>query len=99
MHVLHCFEMFGICALLGHYAASSGNLLLTFWDILSVPSSGSLRMGPIACPETSVRNYRYSLCNDPEERSSQLLRGGSLKSPFEILLKKQVQSTTVLLKM
>jgi hypothetical protein len=37
-------------------------------------------MGPIGCPETLVRNYRYSLCNDPEERSSQLLRGVSLKS-------------------
>ena len=37
-------------------------------------------MGPIGCPETSVRNYHYSLCNDPEERSSNLLRGGSLKS-------------------
>ena len=37
-------------------------------------------MGPIGCPETSVRNYHYSPCNDPEERSSQLLRGGSLKS-------------------
>ena len=37
-------------------------------------------MGPIGCPETSVRNYHYSLCNDPEERSSLLLRGGSLKS-------------------
>jgi hypothetical protein len=38
------------------------------------------KMGPIGCPETSVRNYHYSLRNDPEERSSQLLRGGSLKS-------------------
>jgi hypothetical protein len=27
-----------------------------------------------------VRNYHYSLRNDPEERCSQLLRGGSLKS-------------------
>jgi hypothetical protein len=27
-------------------------------------------MGPIGCPETSVRNYRYSLRNNPEERSS-----------------------------
>jgi hypothetical protein len=27
--------------------------------------------GPIGCPETSVRNYRYSLRNNPEERSSQ----------------------------
>ena len=28
-------------------------------------------MGPIGCPETSVRNYHYSLRNDPEEHSSQ----------------------------
>ena len=35
-------------------------------------------MGPIRCPETSVRNYHYSLRNNPEERSSHLLRRGSL---------------------
>jgi hypothetical protein len=34
---------------------------------------------PIGCTETSIRNYHYSLCNNPEERSFQLLRGGSLK--------------------
>jgi len=28
------------CALLGYYAASSGNFILTFWDNLPVPSSG-----------------------------------------------------------
>ena len=33
--------------------------------------------------ETSVRNYHYSLRNNPEERSFQLLHGGSLK-PREI---------------
>ena len=37
-------------------------------------------MGPIRCPETSVRNYHYSLRNNSEERSSRILRGGSLKS-------------------
>jgi len=26
-------------------------------------------MGPIGCPETSVRNYHYLLRNNPEERS------------------------------
>jgi len=31
------------------------------------------------CPETSVRNYYYSLRKNPEERSAHLLRGGSLK--------------------
>jgi hypothetical protein len=32
-------------------------------------------MGPTGCLETSVRNHRYSLCNNPEERSSHVLRG------------------------
>jgi len=31
-------------------------------------------------PETSVRNYHHSLRNNPEERSSHILRGWSLKS-------------------
>jgi len=39
-----------------------------------------LKMGPTGYPEKSVRNYHYSLCNNPEERSSQLLGGGSLTS-------------------
>jgi hypothetical protein len=38
-------------------------------------------MEPIGCPETSVRNYHYSLRNDPGERCFHLLCGGSLKSP------------------
>jgi hypothetical protein len=33
----------------------------------------TLRMGPIGCPETSVRNYHYLLRNDPEERSSRVI--------------------------
>jgi hypothetical protein len=36
-------------------------------------------MGRIVCPETSVTNYHHSLRNNPEERISQLLCGGSLK--------------------
>ena len=32
--------------------------------------SWTRRMGRIGCPETSVRNYHYSLRNDPDERSS-----------------------------
>jgi hypothetical protein len=76
------------CVLLGYYAASSGNFLPMFRDKLLVPSSdvSTLRMGPIGCPETSVRNYHYSLRNNPEERSSQLLRGGSLKSRIYFIL-------------
>jgi len=43
----------------------SGNFLTTFRDQYL---------------ETSVRNYHNSLRNTPEERSSRLLRGGSLQS-------------------
>ena len=78
------------CALLDYYAASGCNFLLTFRDKLSVPSSGSknlglltLRMEPIGCPETPVTNYHYLRYN-PERCSSQLLRGGSLKSRLQV---------------
>jgi len=37
-------------------------------------------MGPTGCPDASVRNYHHSPRNNPEERSSDRLRGGSLKS-------------------
>jgi len=69
------------------FSESSGNFLTMFQDNLSVPSSrvdlqgfDPLKMGLIGCPETSVRNYHYSLCNNPEERSSHILCDGSLKS-------------------
>ena len=39
-----------------------------------------LKMAPISCPETSVINNHYTLHNNPKERSSHLLLGGSLKS-------------------
>jgi hypothetical protein len=57
-------------------------ILTTFWDNLSPPSSAIKKPkdGPICCFETSVRIYYYSLSNDPEECSSNLLRGGSLIS-------------------
>jgi len=58
------------CALLGYYAASSGDSLPTFRDKLSVLSSTiCLKMGPIGCPKTSVMSY--SLRNNPEKCSSQ----------------------------
>jgi hypothetical protein len=70
------------CALLGYYAASSDNLLPTFRDNLSVPSSflkmGPInfpvtsKLGPIGFPAKSIRNYHYSLRNNPEEGHSQL---------------------------
>ena len=37
-------------------------------------------MGPIGCPERTVGHYHNSLRNNPEGRTSQLLRGGSLTS-------------------
>ena len=40
----------------------------------------TLKIGPIGCPKMSVRNYHYSLCNNPEECSSHLLHSQSLKS-------------------
>jgi len=62
-------EVDEICALVGYYAASSGNFLPTFWDNLLVPSSWvKLKMRPIGCPETSIRVYLYTLHNIPEER-------------------------------
>jgi hypothetical protein len=36
-----------------------------------------MNMRPTGCPETSVRNYYYSLRNNPEERSSVLNAGTS----------------------
>jgi len=73
-------EVYENCALLGYYAASSGNFLPTFWDNVLVPSLGAktpkesnswtLKMGLIGCPETSVRNYNNPLRNNPEERTS-----------------------------
>jgi len=43
-------------------------------------------MGLIVSPETSVRNYQYSLRNNPEESSSHPLCGGSLKSRSRLLV-------------
>ena len=76
------------CHFLCYFATSSGNFLPTFRDKPSVPSKKerrlfvflTLEMGAIGCTETSVMNYYCLLLNNPEERSSDLLRGRSLKS-------------------
>jgi len=60
-----------------HVASSVGNLKF-LEDNLLIPSSGV--KNPKRSPETSVKNYHYSLRNNPDESSSHLLRGGSLKS-------------------
>ena len=77
------------CAFLGYYAAYSGNSLPTIRDNLSVPSSRvknrsqnpwPLNMGPISCPETSVRNCHYTrtLRNITEQRICYLHTAGVL---------------------
>ena len=55
-------------AFLSYCAACSGNTLPTIRD-------RPLKMGPIGCPETSVRNCHYTLRNSPEERSYLLQKG------------------------
>jgi hypothetical protein len=56
-----------ICALLGYYAPSNGNPLPTFRN--NVP----LKIGPIRCPETTVKDYHSTLRNTPAERRSPIL--------------------------
>jgi hypothetical protein len=66
------------CALLGHYAASSGNLLLTFRDNLSGPilrvqeSKKNSENGTDMLSRKVVKSYHYFLRNDTEQCSSQL---------------------------
>jgi len=63
------------CPLLGYYAAYGGNPCLKFQDNLSVLSS---RNRDFLTLEDG--NYNCTLRNNPEQRRSHLLRGGSLKS-------------------
>jgi hypothetical protein len=50
------------------------------WAIFCLLGPWPLKKGPIGCPETSVRSDHSWLRNNPEDRTTQLLRGGSLKS-------------------
>ena len=70
-----CHEVCEISVLLGCYPPNGGVSLLIFRDILSVPSSGVKLIGPVGCPETSVRNYHHTLCNIPKEHRSQVKSG------------------------
>jgi len=71
---IHCVisgfrrEVDEYCALLRYYARSSGNFLPMFRGNLPVQSWNldPWNMGPIGCPETSVRNCHYSVRNKPE---------------------------------
>ena len=67
------------CTLLGHYTASSGHSFPTFRDNLSAHKGlSTLQDGTEGCPETSAMNCHYNLRNNPEQRSSHLLRGGNI---------------------
>jgi len=63
-----------ICALLDCYAVCSGNSVPTFRDNISVPYSrvSILEDGTNRFPQTLVRNYHYTLRNNPAEGRSQL---------------------------
>ena len=60
------------CALVGYYAASSGDFLLKLRDQLFGPNcrSQELEMELIICLETSVRSYCCALRNNLKEHSS-----------------------------
>lgn len=47
-----------------------------------------LKMGPVGCPETSVRNYHATLCKIPKECRSDLHHGGCLVSCVLYILSK-----------
>ena len=53
------------------------------WEITQcvfVISCRTLRQGPIAFRDKSIRDYIHTLCNFTKEHTSHLLRGGILKS-------------------
>jgi len=59
---------------------SSGILRSTFRTGVSGQPTGPIFKGQEIQEETSLKNYHYMLCNNPEERRSHILRGGSLES-------------------
>jgi hypothetical protein len=76
---------FEICTLMGYYKTFNGITLKTFRDSLLVPfsavkNSWFLKMGPIGCPKTPVRNYQHMLHDIPQECKSHILHDRSLKS-------------------
>jgi hypothetical protein len=58
-------------------------MVIVYWRFGKTCRSGLVapcKMGPIRCPETSVKDYHSTLRNIPEERRSHQHRVGSLKS-------------------
>ena len=82
------------------WLSKSENYLATFRDnfssfyfkaqVVYLP----LKMGRIACPETSVKNCHYTLSNIPEEGRSVVLSGGKQNSftKCNLLLYRQMLS-------
>jgi len=58
------------------YRPPSSGVQEAFWVLFYRP----LKMGPIGCPETSLRNYHHMLRNIPEERIYHLLNDRGMKS-------------------
>jgi hypothetical protein len=46
--------------------------------------SWALKLEPISCPETSVRNYHYSMRNSPEDCSAKSCYV-AVKSPYRLI--------------
>jgi len=49
----------------------------------------------MGCPETSVRNYYFSLRDNQEEPSSHLLRGGKVTQDTQLLVKSNCRTQLV----
>jgi hypothetical protein len=54
-----------------------------------------LKMGPIGCPETSLRNYHHTLRNSSEERTSRIKKGwdGSGRGLIKVLYRNFPEGT------
>jgi len=74
------FAWFIVVPKQSHVSSSALGRLTSAHLTYFILDSWLLKMGPISCPETSIRSYHYLLCNSPEERSFHLLCGGSWKS-------------------
>jgi len=77
-HELYNLENFRFQASPGQQMRTALFWCITLWTLLlfcrrfgtTYLQRSSLKMDPISSPETSVRNYHYSLRNNPEECSS-----------------------------
>jgi len=74
------------CALLGYYAASSGNFLQTFWDNLSVPFltlyDGTDKLCRNVCKKLSLLQGSIIRILAPEDEAYMLCRNVGKKLPL-----------------